>query len=1243
MSFKLTRLYGRTGGKAGKGRVAQEDPDSLQSKAYAHMVDLLGEGPYEGFCNKIGVTIYDAFLLFQPAVVNGALVFGNNFKQELDGVYTGQYINSEQTVVTPLINQDSQGYPFNVQRPIKATIYSFDKPAVTEAAEFHVIVYPRTAQEKTDYLGLPIHAGTITADPAAWAVFADSLRIYPEGKVRGIRVVKAGAGYEAGEFRVILPRATLEAVQFDGVSALDSVDLTPRFQDIGLQYRLGYGDQTVMPGFDNVSTIITPNVTEEIKYTDTFGAGNTPWFWESDTEVDYDRLIIDINFPRGLYFQDMVLGDVKAIETFPVSFSMTHDVGVSDAAGDVAWRPAGPLGRGQYDIRGKTMSGYEKSIEVKLNKPGGDDTKKYYWRVNIIRLTKDDEALRVENGNDKNYITAFRVARITAVTDQQFLYPHCVLVGIRINAEQFNRLPVRSYRMKMLRVLVPDNYFPPFSIKVVRDAQGNELSRSIRQYAEYCRNAENGEGVYDANGNPIEQEWTGRFYTSWTNNPAWISFNACINTLWGMGKVLPPPNKWHHYRIGRYNDEYGNFNGLNNPPEPRFTGTVYFQTTEESYMVLRDLASIFAGYYYFSSGTMVPVQDAPRKPRMSFAPANVVNGTFTYQGTQRKARHTVAIVSHSDPNAAFKQIPAVYEDPVGLARYGYQTLELTAFGSTSMGQARRLGKRAIRMELSNTDTISFNTGLRGSILRPNDLVEIYDPTRSSLPFGGRIIDIKIKSVADGGDGLPWIISDRPISDDALMRAAQISNVNDLRPAEFAVVFTRSVGELSEFDIETADDIDKLVAKQITEPILLLDFQTDTKGRRMFRLREPLPADVKVGSIWGLRHANVHPQTFSVLGVEEVKPTEFAITAVEHHPAIYGEIFDDDVFTEVPINPDLDYWKRPSAPRNLRLEIVTKRDQGSVSYTLVASWSRPEFGWAKEYEVHLKKNLGNFQHSINTKDTLAEMFINEPDSYTVRVYALGITGILSEPAEANIGYLTGENNELVSGLEIFGQGNDHNFYYGELKIDWRVNWSQANSTLQTTTPPVMPGSVDAYILKLFDPAGVLLSEYERNSTDFTLTLTDNASLLNGPHRDMIVEVRARTNDFKLSVPARIRVVNSLPAVVLFTDISVRTDQLGNFTIVVLRAAQLDSNGYRVFASLTQGFVAAAENLIWEGRSQFLAGLSVTGATNPDTIYFRIAEFDLLSKDVLDCNISDEFSVVVENTVPDPAGLSVFDFL
>jgi predicted phage tail protein len=81
-------------------------------------------------------------------------------------------------------------------------------------------------------------------------------------------------------------------------------------------------------------------------------------------------------------------------------------------------------------ISGKTTSKYQRSYYVPL--PAGST-----WDIKLKRLTDDSTSSALIN---KTYWDSY-----TTIVDAKLTYPNSALIGVQIDAEQFNRIPVRGY------------------------------------------------------------------------------------------------------------------------------------------------------------------------------------------------------------------------------------------------------------------------------------------------------------------------------------------------------------------------------------------------------------------------------------------------------------------------------------------------------------------------------------------------------------------------------------------------------------------------------------------------------------------------------------------------------------------------------------------------------------------------------------------------------------------------------
>jgi hypothetical protein len=76
---------------------------------------------------------------------------------------------------------------------------------------------------------------------------------------------------------------------------------------------------------------------------------------------------------------------------------------------------------------------------------------------------------------------------------------------------------------------------------------------------------------------------------------------------------------------------------------------------------------------------------------------------------------------------------------------------------------------------------------------------------------------------------------------------------------------------------------------------------------------------------------------------------------------------------------------------------------------------------------------------------------------------------------------------------------------------------------------------------------------------------------------------------------------------------------------------DFAGYRVWISTTNGFAPNSTSLVdggnfaWQGVSNISPSIFIPGLLPNPTYYVRFAEIDVLSKNVLDCNISAQITI------------------
>lgn len=501
----------------------------------------------------------------------------------------------------------------------------------------------------------------------------------------------------------------LKSIYLDG-TPLQNADGSFNFQDVVVASRTGTQSQEYIPGFGEVESVV--DVSAEVKAS----ASVT----RTINDPNLDAIRVTVTVPQ-MTQQDTTNGNLNGSSASIAIDVQTNGGGFVEVVTDT--------------ISGKTTSAYQRSYRVNL--PGSGP-----WDVRVRRTSPDSTTTAVQN---KTIWSDY-----TTLIDQKLRYPNSALVGISIDASQFRGIPSRGYDVKLLKVLVPSNYFP--------------LTRT------YTRSVTTGADT------GVPQAWDGSFYVAWTDNPAWCWYDLVTNERYGLGDLIDPAlvDKWQMYTIGKYCDEVvpDGFGGM----EPRFTCNTYLQTREEAYKVVNSLASIFRGMAFWAGGGMTATQDAPADPIALFTPANVIGGAFSYSGSALKARHTVALVTWNDPADNYRQAVEYVEDQAGIARYGVVQTEIVAIGCTSRGQAHRAGRWLLLTERIETEIVTFKAGLDRARVYPGAVIKTQDPDRAGKRLGGRVlsattsaveIDAPIEIEANKAYTLSIVLPDGTIEDRAL--------------------------------------------------------------------------------------------------------------------------------------------------------------------------------------------------------------------------------------------------------------------------------------------------------------------------------------------------------------------------------------------------------------------------------------------------------------------------------------------
>ena len=588
---------------------------------------------------------------------------------------------------------------------------------------------------------------------------------------------------------------------------LQNADGSFNFQNVTVYTRNGTQNQACIP--------ITADVEDE-KPVGTNVLYSTP-ITRTITDTNVDAVRITINIPQLQTFTDS--GDIEGSQVGVQIYVQYAGGGYTYIYGDT--------------IAGRTADQYQRDYLISLDGAFPVD-------IRVQRDRPDSTSTKV--------INAFSWSSFTEITYAKLRYPNSALVAVRVDAEQFNSIPARTYLVRGIKVRIPNN-------ATVDATTGGLIYAGI---------------------------WGGTFGAAqWCSDPAWILWDLLTSTRYGFGDHIQAAqlDKWAFYAASQYcsalntrprgtTNDYHFSTGRHGVPdgfgayEPRFSCNVNIQTAEDAYKLINDLCSTFRAMPYWSTGALTISQDKPSDPAYLFTLANVSDDGFSYQSGSLKTRPTVAVVSYLD--LSLRDIAyEVVEDQTAIAKYGVVTTEVSAFACTSRGQASRIGEWLLYSEQYESEVVTFTASIdAGVLVRPGQVINISDPMRAGARRGGRIATATTTTIT-------------------------VDNATDLSPSGGTLSVILSDGTVQSRGVAS------IVGTTVT-------------------LTSALPSAPNANSIWVYETSSIQASTWRVLSVSEQDQAQYQITALAYNalkydyiergrPLAQRDITDLNVIPEAPIN------------------------------------------------------------------------------------------------------------------------------------------------------------------------------------------------------------------------------------------------------------------------------------------------------------------------------------------------------
>ena len=597
------------------------------------------------------------------------------------------------------------------------------------------------------------------------------------------------------------------------------------------------------------------------------------------------------------------------------------------------------------------------------------------FEIKVTRLTPDST---VRSKNNRSTIDS-----LVEIYSEKFTYPNSAIVSSKFVAEFLTNIPKRTYDVKLLKVKIPDNYDP-----ILKTYVG---------------------------------DWDGTFKDEkhWTDNPAWCYYDLLTNKRYGLGKYLKEEDidKWSLYDLAKYCDEMvsDDIGGA----EPRYVVNAYITERTEAFDALKNFSSIFRGLTYFMAGSIFCTYDSRKLPIYTFSNSNIKDGGFSYQGSSSQSRGNVFLVRYNDKNNFYEPAIEYLEDPLSIKRNGIIEKQISAFGCVKRSYALRYAEWMKFTENSETETVSFTAGLEGMLLKPGDVINIQDRSRSSRRLGGKIFDLT-NSGAINVSSLT-LDSKIPFSGGVDYTLSLITPTFNLDPSFITTGVTSGLRSSDIPDIRRPHIQNKTFTRNAVHYITGEDGQERTKifFDSSFDETSYLISGRNVFSITCNNAIDANPpKRFRIINIKEESQTEYGISALEYNDEKYqlidsGAPLSDESTTPPPAPveigldlgaisldnkmeiPKISYFiTPPSDPKNI---------VGYIVYAKNGDWSPSDFTESSLSMTVSNKPpnneylIDNFLVPVSQKSqvTRARSFIpRENATYYFRAYSQNRRGLVS---------------------------------------------------------------------------------------------------------------------------------------------------------------------------------------------------------------------------------------------------------
>ena len=627
-------------------------------------------------------------------------------------------------------------------------------------------------------------------------------------------------------------------------------------------------------------------------------------------------------------------------------------------------------------------------------------------------------------------------------------FPKSAYIGLRYSAEQFPSIPTRQFLIRGIKIRIPTG------VTIDTADTGRIIYPSGYSFAVLT-------GTRNQEGDKF-----------WTSDPAWILY-ALLTEDYGLNIDDSKIDKASFYAASVYCSDF------NSTGKPRYSFNGVINQRKKALDLIKEVASLMRATVYYKNGSIkIALDKQETVTSYLFTNANVVEGAFTYSGTDKDKKYTQINVSYFNNEIQELDQISVSSDNLDASlkqNYGLNQINIQSLYTTDRDQAKRLGRSLIYSSSREAETVSFECGLEAAaILEPFDVIKVADRLKESIRASGRINTVTSPTVV------------------------------------------------------VVDDSTDTTVGSIGDTFLIIDKEGGVQERTIdavsgstVTLSSALSPEPQAGTIWAVKTGNVQHRKFRITNIKQKNNFVFSISAIVYDDNKY--IFIDDETSTLGLGRSpttlLDRLPAPEI-QNLSEELIVVR--GRATTRIVLNFSNVD--GAKKYQVVYRLNSGS---PIVTTTTETEFVLlnNREGNYEFTVKSLNSAHVLSTVGSTRT--ITAEGLDAkpnpVANLRAeesgdnlilkFDRATDKDVLFGGF-VDVKLSLiSDGTATLQNANPEKrVDGNINEIVFNDYQSGEYFLKfiDVNGNKSETATSIVVNRTIAS--NNLVAAQIRENTNNF-----------------------------------------------------------------------------------------------------------------------------------